>query len=121
MKRFIWLTLCLCLTIGAAAQKQSGIVRTIGRPGKPGAPLSNVTVRWRGMFNAVLSNANGQFSVAMPGKKDGDAIILQSVSKRGYELKDESIIGREQVFSNKDTYIVKFEALGSMDTSYFFE
>lgn len=101
MKRFIWLTLCLCLTIGAAAQKQSGIVRTIGRPGKPGAPLSNVTVRWRGMFNAVLSNANGQFSVAMPGKKDGDAIILQSVSKRGYELKDKSIIGREQVFSNK--------------------
>lgn len=101
MKRFIWLTLCLCIAIGAVAQTQTGYVKTIGRPEKPGTPLDQVTIRWRGMFNTVLSNADGKFSVAMPGKKDGDAIVLQSVSRKGYELKDKGIIGREQVFSNK--------------------
>lgn len=99
MKRFLWITLCLCITLAALAQKQQGIVRTIGRPGKPSAPVGNVTIRWRGMFNAVISNSDGQFSVAMPGKKDGDEIVLQSVSKIGYELKDKDVINRPQVFS----------------------
>ena len=76
MKRFFWITLCLCVTLNTLAQKQQGIVRTIGRPGKPSAPVGNVTIRWRGMFNAVISNSDGQFSVAMPGKKDGDEIVL---------------------------------------------
>ena len=99
MKRLLWITLCLCMTLAALAQKQQGIVRTIGRPGKPGAPVGNVTIRWRGMFNAVISNSDGRFSVQMPGKKNGDEIVLQSVSKSGYELKDTSVIGRPQVFS----------------------
>lgn len=99
MKRFLWITLCLCITLAALAQKQQGIVRTIGRPGKPSAHVGNVTIRWRGMFNAVISNSDGQFSVAMPGKKDGDEIVLQSVSKIGYELKDKDVINRPQVFS----------------------
>ncbi len=99
MKRLLWIALCMCMTLCALAQKQQGIVRTIGRPGKPGAPVANVTIRWKGMFNAVISNPNGQFSVAMPGKKNGDEIVLQSVSKNGYELKDKDVIGRPQVFS----------------------
>lgn len=99
MKRFLWITLCLCMAFAVLAQKQQGIVRTIGRPGQPGAPVANVTIRWQGMFNAVISNANGQFTVTMPGKKNGDEIVLQSVSKNGYELKDKGVIGRPQVFS----------------------
>lgn len=99
MKRFLWITLCLCTTLAALAQKQQGIVRTIGRPGKPGAPLGNVTIRWQGMYNAVISNVDGRFSVTMSGKKNGDEIVLQSVSKNGYELKDKGVIGRPQVFS----------------------
>ncbi len=99
MKRLLWIALCMCMTMSALAQKQQGIVRTIGRPEKPGTPVANVTIRWQGMFNAVISNSNGQFSVAMPGKKNGDEIVLQSVSKIGYELKDKDVIGRPQVFS----------------------
>lgn len=99
MKRLLWITLCACMTFCALAQKQQGIVRTIGRPEKPGAPVANVIIRWQGMFNAVISNANGQFTVIMPGKKNGDEIVLQSVSKNGYELKDKGVIGRPQVFS----------------------
>lgn len=99
MKRLLWIALCMSMTLCALAQKQQGIVRTIGRPEKPGTPVANVTIRWQGMFNAVISNPNGQFSVAMPGKKNGDEIVLQSVSKIGYELKDKDVIGRPQVFS----------------------
>ncbi len=99
MKRLLWITLCACMTFCALAQKQQGIVRSIGRPGKPGAPVANVTIRWQGLFNAVISNANGQFIVTMPGKKNGDEIVLQSVSKNGYELRDKGVIGRPQVFS----------------------
>ena len=62
-----------------SAQTQQGHVKTIGRPNKPGTHLGNVTIRMRGMLNAVVSSANGDFSVSIPGKKDGDAIYLLSV------------------------------------------
>ena len=37
----------------------------------------------------------------MPGKRNGDPIVLQSVSKAGYELKDKGLIGRQQAFSTQ--------------------
>lgn len=84
-----------------SAQTQQGHVKTIGRPNKPGTHLGNVTIRMRGMLNAVVSSANGDFSVSIPGKKDGDAIYLLSVQKNGYELKDRELTGRPMVFSSK--------------------
>ena len=98
-KKILLLTLCLCATLISTAQTQHGIVKTIGRPGKPGTTLSNVTIRMKGAYSAVLSDSKGHFSIVMPDKKDGKAIVIQSVYKKGYELKDKSIIGRPQPFS----------------------
>lgn len=82
------------------AQTQQGFVKTIGRPGKPGAPLENVTIQMVGMMNATTSSATGEFHLSARNKKDGDAIKLLKVRKNGYELKDKDIIGRTLVFSS---------------------
>jgi hypothetical protein len=82
-------------------QSQVGYVRTIGRPGKPGVPVPDAVIRWRGTVNATRSAQDGRFSTPMPGKRNGDPIVLQSVSKAGYELKDKGLIGRQQAFSTQ--------------------
>mgnify|MGYP002623398230 CR=1 FL=1 len=97
--KYLVCILGVLLTIHSQAQVQQGYVKTLGRPDKKGVPLSNVTIRMRGVVNAVLTGTDGKFSVLMPGKKNGDAIILQSVRKSGYELNDPGVIGRQQVFS----------------------
>lgn len=88
-------------TLSLQAQTQQGYVKTLGRPNKPGVPLSNVTVRFRGLVNQVLTGKDGKFAVILQGKKEGDAIILQSVRKNGYELKDRELVGRSLVFSSR--------------------
>ena len=100
MKKLYILFLFVTNYIISSAQIQLGIVKTLGRPNRPGVPLADVSIRMRGVFNAVLSGIDGKFSVLMPGKKDGDAIIIQRVSKNGYELVDPDIIERLQVFSS---------------------
>lgn len=99
LRRLFCLFILSIASIGLCAQTQQGYVKTLGRPDKKGVPLSNVTIRMRGVVNAVLTGADGKFSVQMPGKKSGDAIILQSIRKSGYELVDPSLVGRQQVFS----------------------
>ncbi len=89
----------MALSQDCFSQAQQGYVKTQGRPNKPGVPLSGVSIRMRGMFNQVLSQQNGRFSILMPNKKNGDVIILQSVRKNGYELKDYDMIGRSLTFS----------------------
>lgn len=81
------------------AQTQPGYVKTQGRPNKPGVPLANVTIRMKGLMNAVISGADGKFSVLFPGKKNGDAIFLASIIKTGYELIDSDMKGRPLVFN----------------------
>ena len=88
-------------TLSLQAQTQQGYVKTLGRPNKPGVPLSNVTVRFRGLVNQVLTGKDGKFAVILQGKKEGDAIILQSIRKNGYELKDRELVGRSLVFSSR--------------------
>lgn len=75
-------------------------MKTIGRPGKPGVPLENVTIQMVGMVNATTSSATGEFNLSAYNKKDGDAIKLLKVRKNGYELKDRDLIGRSLVFSS---------------------
>ncbi|MBR1546015.1 MAG: hypothetical protein IJ633_04355 [Prevotella sp.] len=99
LRRFYSLLILSIASTGLYAQSQPGYVKTLGRPDKKGVPLSNVTIRMRGVVNAVLTGADGRFSVQMPGKKSGDAIVLQSIRKSGYELVDPSLVGRQQVFS----------------------
>lgn len=86
--------------ISVHAQTQQGFVKSLGRPGKPGVPLENVTIQMVGMVNATTSSATGEFYLSAFNKKDGDAIKLLRVQKNGYELKDKDMIGRSLVFSS---------------------
>lgn len=98
----IWLHVLLsafCLTMNA--QVQQGFVRTIGRPGKKGVAVENVTIRFRGMTNAVLTSRDGEFRMLFPEKREGDPIVLIGVYKNGYELRDKELLGRQLVFSSK--------------------
>lgn len=104
-KKSVFVIICAFIAIGQlSAQKQQvqtqqGFVKTLGRPGKPGVPLENVTIQMVGMVNPVISSATGEFYLSAFNKKDGDAIKLLRVQKNGYELKDKDMIGRSLVFS----------------------
>ena len=91
----------LLFALPLSAQVQQGYVKTLGRPGVPGKPLQGVTIRVRGVMNALVSDANGSFKIQATGKKDGDALIINSINKNGYELKDKEIVGRSLVFSSR--------------------
>ena len=92
-------TLLMILSLPAMAQVQKGYVKLLGRPGVKGAALQGVSIRVRGVHNAVVSAQMGTFSIAMTGKKAGDAYALQSVKKAGYELIEAGMIGRNYAFS----------------------
>ena len=100
MKRCLVASLLSMLFIWAFAQVQVGYVKTIGRPNKPGRPLAGVTLRFRGVVNAVTSAKDGTFSVLLVDKKDGDACHLMSVVKRGYELAVRGCLSRGYVVSS---------------------
>lgn len=114
-QKLMLLTFFVCVAVVAIAQSQRGYVRTIGRPDKPGKMLSGVTVRWRGIANTVITQADGSFSVNMPDKRDGDAIALHAVSKTGYELKDKSILGRQQVFSTTVPIVITMVSIEQLE------
>ena len=99
MKRIHLLLITVSLPLLLIAQTQQGIVKTQGLANKPGKPLAGVTIRWRGTTNAVLSGKDGKFGAAFPGKKNGDAISLLSVSKTGYELLNPDMLRQQLVFS----------------------
>ena len=101
IKRIFSLFGVILISISVAAQTQQGFVRTIGRPDKPGVALENVMIRFQGIVNSVVTSSEGEFHLSVPNKKDGDAIILLSVQKIGYELKDKELIGRSLVFSSR--------------------
>lgn len=98
MKRYLFLTLLFFYVSISFAQTQQGIVKTNGRPNKPGSPLGNVAVKASGR-SASLSAPDGAFSIAMNGLKGGDPFFLTSVTKLGYELADKNSIGRKYGFS----------------------
>ena len=61
--------------------------------------MSGVAIRVRGEHNKTLSEADGGFSIVFRGKKKGDPYTLQQVSKKGYELNEMDLIGRQFAFS----------------------
>ncbi len=101
MIRIVILFKYILIALMITAQTQQGFVKTIGRPNKPGVALSGVTIRMKGMVNAVVSSQTGEFNLVMVNKKDGDAIVIQSVQKNGFELKDKELTGRQLVFSSR--------------------
>ena len=91
--------LMICATLHA--QTQEGYVKTLGRPDKEGEALSGVSVRIKGEHNPVLSNEDGTFSMLMTGKHNGDSYTLQEVMKKGYELNEADVVGRQYAYSDK--------------------
>ena len=67
MKRFTWITLFICLTVGAVAQKQSGIVRTIERPNQKSVGINGVTINIIEHPNAIVSGKGGKGCSAAVG------------------------------------------------------
>ncbi len=96
--RLISVLLMLCSLFGYA-QEQEGFVKKAGRPGKPGEPLSDVTVRVQGKPVTSVSDSTGNFSLIMAHYKTGQAYSLSRVSKQGYQLADDNLIGRDLPFS----------------------
>ena len=101
IKRILWFFVCLLSVVATDAQVQQGYVRSLGRPDKKGVALSGVAVRVKGEHNAVLSGEDGTFAMTLPGKKNGEAYVLQQVRKAGYELNEQGVIGRQYAFSDK--------------------
>lgn len=91
----------LLLAVVTFAQTQQGHVKSLGRPDKKGQPLSGVTIRAKGSHSNVVSDANGNFSLAMTGLKNGDAYTLQRVQKNGYEPNEVDLVGRRLAFSDR--------------------
>ncbi|MBQ5958004.1 MAG: hypothetical protein IJL44_02310 [Bacteroidales bacterium] len=107
MKKLLLCIIFITLGLTVSAQTQRGIVRSIGRPGKPGQTLSNVTIQAKGMFNPVISDTTGEFSISIPGKNDGDALVFLRIRKNGFELKDKELIGRQLVCSSRVPIIIQ--------------
>jgi hypothetical protein len=91
----------LLLSFSAYGQTQQGYVKTLGRPNKKGEPLSGVSIRIKGEHNPVLSKEDGTLTLLLTGKKNGDAYTLQEVQKKGYELNETDVIGRQYAYSEK--------------------
>ena len=99
MKKVLWMMACLCLTTGASAQMQSGIVRTLERPGKPSEGITGVTINVLEYPNAIVSKKGGKFSFSIPGKRQGDSYTVTRVQKKGYSLVDKQLRGRRFAYS----------------------
>lgn len=115
MKKLLLFIFSISLGIAATAQTQQGIVKSIGRPGKPGKALNNVTIQAKGMINPVLSDTTGGFSISIPGKNDGDAIVFLRIKKNGFDLKDKEMIGRQLVCSSRVPIIIQMVDLAQLE------
>lgn len=91
----------ILIALPAFCQMQKGYVKTLGRPDKKGEALNGVSVRVKGEHNPVLSQQDGTFSMLMTERRNGDAYTLQEVKKKGYELNESDVIGRQYAFSDK--------------------
>ena len=102
MKYYIYIIiLFIGLSSDGFSQTQHGYVKTLGRPDKKGEALSEVSIRIKEEHNPVLSNEDGAFSLLLTGKKNGDAYTLQEVQKKGYELNETGVIGRQYAYSDR--------------------
>lgn len=96
---FLWCLLTASNTI-LIAQTQQGYIRTLERPEMASVALGGVTVQMHGDHNAVVSSSDGLFRLPMIGKRPGESYMLQQVQKNGYELADQSVIGRQYAYSD---------------------
>lgn len=104
-KRYICLSIVLCLGLAAFAQTQAGYVKTKGRMvnGKyyAGQRISNATIQVKDR-TAVLSKKDGSFSFPTPNKR----YTLQQVEKKGFVLLDQDVLYRQYDYSTNPLVLV---------------
>ena len=106
MKRF-FLIVCLLVSISAVfAQTQHGYVKTRGRMNVngtvvPGTRLTGATITFKGR-SSVTSGTNGVFTFAVPNK----TFCITNVQKKGYQLYDNDLLGRNYNYSSNDLLVV---------------
>ena len=98
------------------AQTQQGFVKTIGRPNKPGVFLPNVVIQAQGRVTPVISDSLGEFHIPIPGKMDGDSLVLTRIQKSGYELLNMDATGHQFVCSSKAPIIISMVDLKQLAT-----
>ena len=99
MRTVIVIIAFLMCSLHSLAQEQTGYVKTVGRPDKPGKPLDEVMVRAQGTPVASVTDSSGNFSLVMAHYKSGQSYSLSRVSRQGYQLADGDLIGRKMPFS----------------------
>ena len=82
-RKLIALSMCLCVTIGACAQSQQLIMRTLERPNKPSEGIEGGTVNVLEYPNALVSKKGGKISFTIKGKRQGDSFTITRVQKKG--------------------------------------
>ncbi len=101
MKKLSLILIILTATISVFAVNQKGTVRSIARPNKASAALPNAIIRVRGSHNAVESGQNGEYSLLLQNKQNGDPIVFSTVTLSGWEVAEQSFIGRQIACSDQ--------------------
>ena len=69
---------------------QHGLIKTLGRPNKPGKGIAGVLVKVAEVPNNMLTDAKGEISFHL----NGTLFMLSRIKKNDYQLIDKSVIGR---------------------------
>ena len=89
-----------------AGLMQIGYVKTKGRLGNNGTIISGTRLRgavvWVKGGNAVVSGAEGTFSLAIPSNN----YFLQNVQKQGYVLTDPDVLSKQYAYSKNPLVLV---------------
>ncbi len=101
MKRLNLILIILTATVSVFAVNQKGTVRSIARPNKASTVLPNAIIRIRGSHNAVESTQNGEYSLLLQNKQNGDPIVFSTVTLSGWEVAEQSFIGRQIACSDQ--------------------
>lgn len=106
MKKFICFAVSLALATVVFAQRQQGLVKTIGRPEKPGQGIGQVEVRIKGDINHLLSDDKGEFSFDISHLPDTRSFIISSARKKGYVIADSDLSTRRIPYSEDIPVVV---------------
>lgn len=75
---------------------QHGLIKTLGRPNKPGKGIAGVLVKVAEVPNNMLTDAKGNISFHL----NGNQFMLSRIKKNDYQLIDKSVIGRRFPYSS---------------------
>ena len=95
-KTFLLLLVAIFAIGNVYAYEQKGYVKTIGRPGKKGQRIANVSIYPKeGQGNSTNSDVNGNFSLPIKSK----SFYINKITKTGYEPADADLLSTQFVCS----------------------